>query len=347
MEIRIQIPDRMAAAAPRGLVLVGLLLSTSVLAFSDSDYAWMVTGAPLTQANLQGTFGALKTALATHSADITTLQGQVAALQSQVAALTPQTPAGMVLIPSGTFWMGCNSTKDASCTGTGNETPQHKVTLSSYFMDITETTVGQYKACVDAGVCTAPSSVQPTQYATYPGQTTFPVNFLNWGQARQYCQWRGAGYDLPTEAQWEMAARGSCEKNGSTASGPACAQAMRTYPWGEATADCNHAVMNNGTYGCGSNATWAVGSKSPAGDSPYGLKDMAGNVWEWNRDWYAAPYTAGDQVDPVGPGSASGRVNRGGSFNNDVVYLRAGYRSYVSPSAAYSDLGLRCSRSFP
>ncbi len=76
-------------------------------------------------------------------------------------------PAGMVLIPAGTFWMGCNGAKDKDCQP--NELPQHKVTLSAYYVDLTETTVGQYKTCVDAGVCTVPSAVQPGVFATYPG----------------------------------------------------------------------------------------------------------------------------------------------------------------------------------
>ena len=253
-------------------------------------------------------------------------------------------PPGMVLIPAGTFWMGCNSAKDSDCIS--NENPQHKVVLSAYYMDLTETTVGQYEACVDAGVCTVPSSVQPAWDAAYPGLTDNPVNYVTWTQSQAYCKWRGAGFDLPTEAQWEMAARGSCEKNGSTANDPNCAKAMRTYPWGEAPATCSYAVMYDGsTSGCGTNATWAVGS-TPAGDSPYGLHDMAGHVWEWNRDWYGL-YSSGAVTDPGGPGSASYRVYRGGSLDYDAVVLRAGLRGTGGPSAAWYNIGLRCMRSYP
>ena len=256
---------------------------------------------------------------------------------------TSSVPLGMVLIPSGTFWMGCNSAKDGNCHE--DEKPQHSVTLSAYYMDLTETTVGQYKACVDAGVCTEPSSVQPDPTATYPGLTNHPVNYLNWMQSRQFCQWRGAAYDLPTEAQWELAARGSCEQNGSQSNDAGCAAAMRTYPWGEAVATCSYAVMSDGTYGCGTNATWAVGSKT-SGDSPYGLHDMAGNIWEWNRDWYG-PYSLDAQTDPSGPSSASYRVLRGGVFGGVAVDLRAGHRNPEPPSSAYVLYGLRCMRSVP
>ncbi|MFZ4580818.1 MAG: formylglycine-generating enzyme family protein [Myxococcota bacterium] len=251
-------------------------------------------------------------------------------------------PPGMVLIPAGTFWMGCNAAKDNDCT----EKPQHKVTLSAYYMDVTETTVGQYKACVDAKVCTAPGSVQPTPAATYPGLTNNPVNNVSWTQSQAYCKWRGPDYDLPTEAQWEMAARGSCEKNGSTAGDATCAAAMRKYPWGEALATCSHAVMSDGTNtGCGTGLTWAVGQKT-AGDSPYGLHDMAGNVWEWNRDWLVS-YSSGDQTDPEGPSSASIRVYRGGSFFEDAGYLRSSHRRGDYPSNDSDYLGLRCMKTFP
>ena len=101
---------------------------------------------------------------------------------------------------------------DNNCNG--DESPQHQVTLSSYYMDLTETTVAQYKVCVDAGTCSVPDSVEPKQYATYPSQLDKPVNFVAWAQAQAYCQWKGG--DLPTEAQWEMAARGDCGMNGSS-----------------------------------------------------------------------------------------------------------------------------------
>jgi iron(II)-dependent oxidoreductase len=268
------------------------------------------------------------------------------AMECGAGVCYPKPPQGMALIPAATFWMGCNAVKDKNCAD--NEKPQHKVTLSAYFMDETETTVGQYKACVDAKVCTAPSYVQPAQYATYPGLTNNPVTMVTWTQSRAYCKWRGAAYDLPTEAQWEMAARGSCEKNGSTAGDAACAAAMRTYPWGEATATCSYAVMKDGDgpNGCGTNATWEVAKKTE-GDSPYGLHDMAGNVFEWNRDWYDS-YTPGAQTDPSGPGGGADRVGRGGGFGYGAAPLRSGSR-YVgfSPSTASGSIGLRCVKSYP
>ena len=259
---------------------------------------------------------------------------------------------GMVLIPAGTFWMGCNATKEPACAG-GNETPQHKVTLTSYYMDKTETTVAQYKACVDAGGCTLPSTQSPSQFATYPLVLNHPVNYVDWAQSQAYCKWRGEAFDLPTEAQWEMAARGSCENNGSTAAAAGCAAAMRTYPWGEAAPTCIFAVIDvsqTSAYGCGTNATWAVGSKT-AGNGPYGMQDIAGNVYEWTRDFYnTSSYGNLPPVDPYASVNDLGyniRTVRGNSFDNPPEYSRSGRRLDVFAPSSSFDLGLRCVRSYP
>ncbi len=247
-------------------------------------------------------------------------------------------PAGMVLIPAGTFWMGCNASKDTNCNS--DENPQHKVTLSAYYMDLTETTVAQYTECVNAGVCSVPGVAKNPPYATYPGLASNPVNYVTWTQSQQYCQWRGAGYDLPTEAQWEMAARGSCENNGSMASDPTCAAAMRTYPWGETTPTVSLAVF-------GGLGTAAVGSV-PAGDSPYGLHDMAGNVAEWTRDWYRYDfYVSSPPTDPYDSPTATYRVFRGSSFVDSTPGPPASFRDHAYASAAAGSIGFRCSRAYP
>lgn len=114
--------------------------------------------------------------------------------------------------------MAC--TTDACLGASGCQ--QHKVTLTPYYMELTETTVAQYQACVDSGACTEPNLKQPSKFGTFPGLANHPVNFVNWEQSRAYCKWPGASFDLPTEAQSEMAARGSCEKNGSGAGDAGC-----------------------------------------------------------------------------------------------------------------------------
>ena len=246
---------------------------------------------------------------------------------------------GMARIPAGSFWMGCNSAKDGNCDSI--ESPQHKVTLSSYYIDLTETTAGAYKTCVDAGACSLPQYSYPDGGGTYPDLADHAVNHVNWAQARQYCQWRGDGFDLPTEAQWEMAARGRCEENGFAASDPACAAGMRTYPWGEPAADCAHAVVA----ACGAPTPLAVGTKS-AGDSPFGVHDMAGNVFEWVGDGYAK-YDGADAIDPPGPDITAIRVDRGGSFQHGPTLQRGAFRSASAFSGAYVSLGFRCAKSFP
>jgi len=232
-----------------------------------------------------------------------------------------------VLIPAGKFWMGCNAAVDTQCSS--DESPYHEVYLDAYYIDRTEVTAADYAACVSGGGCTAPSS---GSYSTYQvvGKEDHPINYVTWYQAEAYCTW--AGKRLPTEAEWEKAARGT---DG------------RKYPWGNETATCSYAVMyENGEYGCGTDSTWPVCSKSPAGDSPYGLCDMAGNVWEWTADWYSSSYYSSSPTNnPSGPTSGSNRVRRGGGFVYFYYDLRVSNRSVDYPSNVNDALGFRCARS--
>ena len=229
----------------------------------------------------------------------------------------------MKLVASGSFWMGCNDGVDTQCSD--DEKPYHKVTLSAYYMDMTEVTQSEYKKCIDAGECDTPTcDWNPT------GTPNRPVVCVNWTQAGEYCAW--AGKRLPTEAEWEKAARGT---DG------------RKYPWGNEDATCEYAVMYDGTDdGCGTNSTWDVCSKSPAGDSPYGLCDMSGNVWEWVSDWYdSGYYTNSPASNPTGPVSGSNRVVRGGGCDDVDDLLRASLRGAGNPSVDDAVLGFRCARS--
>ena len=229
----------------------------------------------------------------------------------------------MVLIPAGSFWMGCNSVVDDECES--NESSYHEVTLSVYYIDKMEVTRSAYEKCVDAEACTVPSG--GSNYCNWgkAGKGNNPVNCVNWDQASEYCLW--AGKRLPTEAEWEKAARGT---DG------------RKYPWGNETATCDYAVMNDGSNsGCGTSSPWDVCSKSPAGDSPYGLCDMAGNVYEWVSDWYDKDYyDVSPSVDPIGPDSGTYRITRGGSFYGDGV--RASVRNLEWPDAGSGSGGFRC-----
>jgi formylglycine-generating enzyme required for sulfatase activity len=244
--------------------------------------------------------------------------------------------AGMewVSLPGGSFRMGSEE-------GQADEKPVRRVTLGGFEMARTETTVGQYRACVEAGACRSPHWDDGACYVWTGGGTgkgvapsslrgeRQPIVCVDWHQAKAFCEW--AGGRLPTEAEWEYAAR-----SGGKA---------KKYPWGDATATCARAVMNEGSgIGCGKDRTWPVCSK-PAGNTEQGLCDMAGNVWEWVSDWKGA-YPAAGQTNPGGPRSGSARVTRGG-FGIVPSTLRAANRNSYPPGFADVVSGFRCARSSP
>lgn len=238
----------------------------------------------------------------------------------------------MVFIPAGSFWMGCNSAVDDDCseddsTDTMDEFPYHEVSLSGYYIDLTEVTLLAYAECISARACTALVG-GPAYSAEKAGR---PVTYVDWSQAVAFCNW--VGKRLPTEAEWEKAARGT---DG------------RRFPWGSEPATCEYAVMyGDGDNGCGTGGTWNICSKSPKGDSPYGLCDMSGNVDEWVSDWYGPYYYGGSpKSDPAGPTSGILKTIRGGlfGFGGGDASLRVSDRQYAQPSYSYFNLGFRCAK---
>lgn len=228
----------------------------------------------------------------------------------------------MIKVPSGYFWMGGNPDDVQSDP---DEDPYHKVYLSTYYIDETEVTQLAYKPCVDAGVCEKPSS---DYYPTISPNK--PMVEVTWYMAKDYCEW--AGKRLPTEAEWEKAARGT---DG------------RIYPWGNDTPNCGLALSTR----C-EGAPQDVCTRSPAGDSFYGLCDMAGNVEEWVADWYdGAYYQVSPGSNPHGPGSGSKKVVRGGRYihfdgldpyNWDM--LRTSKRWLWNPDESHYLRGFRCAK---
>jgi formylglycine-generating enzyme len=202
--------------------------------------------------------------------------------------------AKQVTIPAGEFWMGCNDCEgsevnDKECKK--QEHPYHPVHLDDYEIDRTDATANQYAECVAAGGC-SPAGTQDTLCTWQkPEFGKHPINCVTKLQATEYCNWLGR--KLCTDAQWEKGARGGCEKNGGPSN---CKAQSRKYPWGNDPPTCDLAVK----VGCGS-FTQPVCSVSPAGDSPYGLCDMAGNVWEWVADSYGSDfYCAGQEAWTTG-----------------------------------------------
>ena len=232
----------------------------------------------------------------------------------------------MVFVPAGEFSMG-------SEVGDADERPIHTVYLDAYYIDMYEVTNARYRLCVDAGTCLPPTNNASFTRASYYGNLDFddfPVMYVNWEMAQTYCAWRGA--ELPTEAQWEKAARG--------ADG-------RTYPWGEGI-DCQRA---NYYHQQGTEFVNCVGDTTRVntyinGLSPYGNYDMTGNVSEWVADWYRDSYYRSSPLNnPTGPESGRERVVRGGSWSFSDYSLRAANRYWYNPSNALDGVGFRCARS--
>jgi len=210
--------------------------------------------------------------------------------------------------------MGCNADVDSGCAD--DEKPMHVVTLSAFEIDKTEVTQAQYSACLAAGACEAPSCDWDCDHAD------FPASCVTWAQASAYCAF--VGERLPTEAEWEKAARGD--------------QGLK-YPWGNGEPDCTLANMD----GCG-NQAMAVGSL-PSGASPYGALDMAGNMVELVADRYDATYYASSpSVDPQGPPAGTRYSGRGGGFKSPGDFLRTSKRDWYDATDAGASLGFRCAR---
>ena len=231
-------------------------------------------------------------------------------------------PDGMRFVAAGDFEMGSDEKND--------ERPQRRVGVDAFYIDEVEVTVSAYRACVNAGRCSVPLKTHSKDREMNwgaPGRSRHPINGVTWFDAQTYCEWMGAR--LPTEAEWEKAARGPN---------------AQVYPWGEARATCELAVMWDGKelVGCERETTWPVGSKR-GGASPVGALDMAGNVAEWTADWYAADYYAiAPRQNPSGPRIGMQRTTRGASFGFDASMLKATRRLAFAPDYASGDIGFRC-----
>jgi formylglycine-generating enzyme required for sulfatase activity len=219
--------------------------------------------------------------------------------------------AVLVRIPAGEFLMGNAQTE--------REPLEHRVELSEYFIDKTEVTWGQYME-----FAAATQTPLPARQPFWGVHADHPVVFVRWEEADAYCQWVGGR--LPTEAEWEKAARGVDD---------------RKYPWGNEEPNPSRAVFQRSW---GFAATDPVGSH-PAGASPYGLMDMGGNVWEWCADWYDEKYYAtSPSRDPKGPSTGMSRVLRGGSWDSRPAVTSCSCRGWGIRGYREGDFGFRCAR---
>jgi sulfatase modifying factor 1 len=237
---------------------------------------------------------------------------------------------GEVCIEAGSFTMG----SAAASLGVGyvGHGPAHTVTLSAYVLDAYEVSVARFRACVQAGACPAPSTTlsQGCTYTTASaGQELYPVTCVSWQQASDFCVWDG-GRRLPTEAEWERAARGTSSTN---------------YPWGD-TFDCTRAVLAGPTQ-CSMHAGVSPrpAGLAPAGVSAEGAYDLIGNAAEWVADWFGA-YSSSTVTDPAGPATGSTRIQRGGNWQTRSVDA-VGYARRAETPGAVGSFSFRCARTAP
>ncbi len=243
-------------------------------------------------------------------------------------------PKDMKVVPGGTAWMGCDSFNDANCLADAQ--PMHEVTLATFLIDSVEVKVADYKDCVTAGVCLPPQNNDPHCNIGQVGKGQHPVNCIKHADATAYCGWKSK--TLPTESQWERAARGDCTPYGAD-----CKVKYQKFPWQGPAANCSYCVMfGNATGGCDTDSTWAVGVH-PGDKSPYGVRDLGGNVREWVGDWYDPAWYAAPS-DPKGPAAGTKRVTRGGSFVSSGKQVRADLRAAELPEIASFEIGFRCAK---
>ncbi|RPH79813.1 MAG: formylglycine-generating enzyme family protein [Nitrospiraceae bacterium] len=240
--------------------------------------------------------------------------------KSKALDLTAITETPMVEIPAGEFAMGLDGMQALE-----DERPKHRVWLPTFFIDLHEVTTAQYASFLAATSRAAPwqwNTVDLTQHSDRP------VIGVDWSDADAYCRWKGKR--LPTEAEWEKSARGTDE---------------RVYPWGNRVPHKDLANFALGARFSYSQVLMPVQSYE-RGKSPYGLYHMAGNVWEWVQDWYAANYyEVSPEHNPQGPELGQFKVLRGGSWSDLPKYLLTYGRFKLPPETRNSYIGFRCAKS--
>jgi len=234
------------------------------------------------------------------------------------AEITGKDGIPMVLVPAGEFIMGSDK-------GDDDEQPIHRVFLDSFYMDKFEVTNGRFAKFVEAIQIEPPWGFADKE--TPVVHSDRPVRWVNWMEAMGYCLW--AGKRLPSEAEWEKAARGT---DG------------RIYPWGNDQPTAAHAVFGLKE---GADTISLIGNRDK-GKSPYGVHDLAGNLYEWVTDWYDEEfYTKNPTINPRGPVEGTAKVQRGGSYINNPYRLRSSFRTKGDPTEHDPNVGFRCAQDAP
>lgn len=205
--------------------------------------------------------------------------------------------------------------------------------IDDFYIDQTEVTNAQYAACLQVGICEDPSAYKFND----PTYAQYPVNNVSWYDAQAYCQWRDAR--LPTEAEWEKAARGGLEG--------------MSFPWGDDAPVCDLGALNGAqSTNCSEPKFEKSSEVGIFGPNGYGIYDMAGNILEWVNDWYQSDYYSTYPVDdwianPQGPEEGIERVLRGGSYFSYPYKLTVSYRNSLNPDENFLIIGFRCAVSAP
>ena len=250
---------------------------------------------------------------------VTNATAQTAHTESAVRDYVGKDGAPMVLVPAGNFIMGSDK-------GDEDEAPVHRVHINAFYIDKFEVTNARFAKYVEAIQSEPPWGFSDKETPVIHADR--PVRWVNWMDAMGYCLW--VGKRLPTEAEWEKAARGTDE---------------RMYPWGNDPPTPVHAVYGL-KEGDSDSETVSVIGNHHMGESPYGAEDLAGNLYEWVMDWYAEDFYSSfinkPAVNPRGPTEGTAKVQRGGSYINTPYRLRSSFRTKADPTEQHSNVGSRC-----
>ncbi|MFO0592673.1 MAG: bifunctional serine/threonine-protein kinase/formylglycine-generating enzyme family protein [Polyangiaceae bacterium] len=337
-------PAPAARSFPKALIFAPLLLGgVAALAFA------------LRGPSNSGAASGASSASGTPTASVTAALSTSATASTTTAAAAGKCPENMIAIPGGAMFMGARDLIEQA-----DAKPPHRVQISTFCIDKTEVTTAAYQACVDKGVCERAldhvswpnvTDAQKKKYSDFcnagkADRAAHPINCVAWPMADNYC--RQMGRRLPTEAEWEYAARGSSQKKYPWGDEPpsatrlnACGKECAEH-WKKSANETRKTMFEEDDGHVGTSPVGAF----PAGASAHGVLDLAGNVWEWTSDYYA-PYAETDSasppVDPKGPDKGDRRVLRGGDFlGSEPDWSRPAYRWKTDPDTYNHAIGFRC-----